>query len=180
MVRNDKIDVEQIRRISPDSIVISPGPCSPNEAGVSLAVVSEFAGKIPLLGVCLGHQAIAQAFGAKIVKAKAIKHGMTSNVEHAKTPLFKDVPQSFTATRYHSLVVDPATISDAFTVSAWVDDIDSGGQSAREIMAFEHQAFPLCGVQFHPESLLTEFGHQILSNFLSHPLRARCSANPLQ
>ena len=171
VVRNDKISVKQIDRLSPESIVISPGPCKPDQAGVSLATVSAFAGKIPMLGVCLGHQTIAQAFGADIVTAQSIKHGMTSTIQHKQTPLFKDVAQPFTATRYHSLVVESQSLSDDFIVSAWVNDVDSGGNSTKEIMAFEHQQFALCGVQFHPESLMTDFGHQILSNFLTHPNR---------
>jgi len=169
VVRNDKISVDEVARIAPAYLVISPGPCTPDQAGVSLAIVQRFAKQLPILGVCLGHQTIAQAYGADIVTAKNIKHGMTSSIRHLQTPLFKNVRDTFTATRYHSLVVEPNSLSSEFLITAWVDDVDASGQSVKEIMAFEHSQLPLYGVQFHPESLMTEYGHQILENFLTHP-----------
>ena len=145
--------------------MLSPGPCTPNEAGISLDAVKAFAGRIPMLGVCLGHQTIAQAFGAKIVGAYSVMHGKTSQLQHNRSKLFNQVNQSFRVTRYHSLVVEPGSLSQNFDVTAWVD---SSEQSKREIMAIQHKSFTLMGVQFHPESLMTEFGHQILANFLHY------------
>ena len=161
--RNDEINCSDITILQPEYLVISPGPCTPNEAGISLQAIQHFAGKLPLLGVCLGHQAIGQVFGAQVVRATNIKHGKTSYVRHSGSPLFKQVSNPFVATRYHSLLLDPTTISAEFNVSAWTEEIDN----TPEVMAIEHRTLPLCGVQFHPESLLTEQGHQILANFLA-------------
>jgi anthranilate synthase/aminodeoxychorismate synthase-like glutamine amidotransferase len=165
VVRNDQISIQEIERLQPDYLVLSPGPCTPNEAGISLDAVKAFAGRIPMLGVCLGHQTIAQAFGAKIVGADSVMHGKTSQLQHNRSKLFNQVNQSFRVTRYHSLVVEPGSLSQDFDVTAWVD---SSEKCKREIMAIEHKSFTLMGVQFHPESLMTEFGHQILANFLHY------------
>ncbi|MBF0218698.1 MAG: aminodeoxychorismate/anthranilate synthase component II [Gammaproteobacteria bacterium] len=161
--RNDQITVEQIAAAAPDYLVISPGPCTPNEAGVSIAAITAFAGKIPILGVCLGHQALGQAFGGRIVHAKAIMHGKTSLVHHHGRGLFTDIKQPFTATRYHSLVIEQATLPDVLEITAWT--VSESGE-CDEIMAVRHTSLPLVGVQFHPESILTEFGHTLLKNFL--------------
>ena len=158
--RNDAITLAQIEGLRPDYIVISPGPCTPNEAGISLAVVERFKGKVPILGVCLGHQAICQAFGGKIVKAQKLMHGKTSQIEHDGKSIFNGIPSPFTATRYHSLVAEKASFPDALEVSA----TDTG---LREIMAARHREFPIEGVQFHPESILTSEGKNILKNFLT-------------
>ena len=165
VVRNDQISIQEIERLQPEYLVLSPGPCTPNEAGISLDAVKAFAGRIPMLGVCLGHQTIAQAFGAKIVGANSVMHGKTSQLEHNRSKLFNQVNQSFRVTRYHSLVVEPGSLSQDFDVTAWVD---SSERNKREIMAIEHKSLTLMGVQFHPESLMTEFGHQILANFLHY------------
>jgi anthranilate synthase/aminodeoxychorismate synthase-like glutamine amidotransferase len=162
VVRNNQIDCDAIARLKPDHLVISPGPCTPNEAGISLQVVERFAGKIPLLGVCLGHQAIGQVFGAKVIQARNIKHGKTSKIQHSGSALFTGIANPFTATRYHSLVLDYESIPAEFNVSAWCHDVDF----QPEVMAIEHKSLALAGVQFHPESLLTEFGHELLGNFL--------------
>lgn len=163
VIRNDQIDCDGIARLAPDYLVFSPGPCTPNEAGITLEAIRRFAGQIPILGVCLGYQAIGQVFGANVTGAKAIKHGKTSEVFHADTPLFSNTPSPFTATRYHSLVLEENTLPNEFEVTAW--SMDKG---IREAMAIEHRTLALMGVQFHPESLLTECGHQILSNFLKN------------
>ena len=162
VVRNDQIDCHEIAKLKPDYLVISPGPCTPDQAGVSLQAIEHFSGKIPLLGVCLGHQAIGQVFGAKVVRASNIKHGKTSLIKHHNSPLFDKVPSPFVATRYHSLLLEQNSIPAEFSVSAWCEE------SGTEVMAIEHATLPLAGVQFHPESLLTEFGQQILANFLLH------------
>lgn len=162
VVRNDQISLSQVDAIGPEYIVISPGPCSPNEAGISLALVEQFAAKIPMLGVCLGHQVLGQVFGASVTGAKEIMHGKTSKIVHAGHPLFTQIPSPFIATRYHSLVLDEDTIPSCFEVTAWC--YTSDGQ--REVMAMSHAELNLHGVQFHPESLLTEKGHQLLKNFL--------------
>ena len=156
--RNDEIDLKKIADLKPIYIVISPGPCTPNEAGISLALIKEFAGKIPLLGVCLGHQSIGQAFGGKIIKAKTLMHGKTSLIHHTSTGVFKDLPNPYTATRYHSLVIERETIPDCLEITAWTDD--------GEIMGVRHKTLAVEGVQFHPESVLTEHGHDLLNNFL--------------
>ena len=156
--RNDEIDLQKIAQLKPEKIVISPGPCTPNEAGISLALIKEFAGKIPLLGVCLGHQSIGQAFGGNIIKAKTLMHGKTSLIHHTSKGVFKDLPNPYTATRYHSLVIERETIPDCLEITAWTDD--------GEIMGIKHKTLAVEGVQFHPESVLTEHGHDLLNNFL--------------
>ena len=156
--RNDEISLDKIRELNPEKIVISPGPCTPNEAGISLALIHEFAGKIPLLGVCLGHQSIGQAFGGKIIKAKTLMHGKTSLIHHKNIGVFKGLPNPYTATRYHSLVIERESIPDCLEITAWTDD--------GEIMGVKHKTLAVEGVQFHPESILTEHGHDLLNNFL--------------
>lgn len=156
--RNDEIDLKKIAELKPKYIVISPGPGTPNEAGISLALIEEFAGKIPLLGVCLGHQSIGQAFGGKIIKAKTLMHGKTSLIHHTSLGVFKDLPNPYTATRYHSLVIERESIPDCLEITAWTDD--------GEIMGVRHKTLAVEGVQFHPESVLTEHGHDLLNNFL--------------
>lgn len=156
--RNDEIDLQKIAQLKPEKIVISPGPCTPNEAGISLALIKEFAGKIPLLGVCLGHQSIGQAFGGNIIKAKTLMHGKTSLIHHTSKGVFKGLPNPYTATRYHSLVIERETIPDCLEITAWTDD--------GEIMGIKHKTLAVEGVQFHPESVLTEHGHDLLNNFL--------------
>ena len=161
--RNDKITIAEIEAINPDKIVISPGPCTPNEAGISLDVIQHFAGKKPILGVCLGHQSIGQAFGGEIVHANEIMHGKTSPVFHNNNSIFNDLRNPFKATRYHSLVINKATLPDCFEVTAWTQNEDG---SIDEIMGVQHKTLPIEGVQFHPESILTEQGHTLLKNFL--------------
>ena len=156
--RNDEITVEEVRQLKPRHIVISPGPCTPNEAGISVPLIHELAGKIPILGVCLGHQSIGQAFGGKIIHAKQLMHGKTSPVLHNNTGVFKGLPNPFTATRYHSLVIERASCPDCLEITAWTED--------GEIMGVRHKTLPVEGVQFHPESILTEHGHELLGNFL--------------
>jgi len=156
--RNDEIDLAKIESLKPRHIVISPGPCTPNEAGISVPLIKEFAGKIPLLGVCLGHQSIGQAFGGNIIHAKQLMHGKTSQVSHSNVGVFKGLPNPFTATRYHSLVIERETIPDCLEITAWTED--------GEIMGVRHKTLPIEGVQFHPESILTEYGHELLDNFL--------------
>ena len=162
--RNDQITLEQIAEWQPERLVLSPGPCTPNEAGVSLAAVERFAGRIPILGVCLGHQSIGQAFGGRIVRAGQIMHGKTSEVYHAGQGVFINLPNPFTVVRYHSLVIDKTALPDSLDITAWTQtptgDLD-------EIMGVRHKDFPVEGVQFHPESILTEHGHALLRNFLS-------------
>ena len=160
--RNDEITVEQIAALNPARIVISPGPCTPNEAGVSVPVIKAFAGKIPLLGVCLGHQSIGQAFGGKIVHAREIMHGKTSMIHHTDSGVFKGLPNPFRATRYHSLVIERESLPDCLAITAWTDD--------GEIMGVRHKTLLVEGVQFHPESILTEHGHAMLANFLKERL----------
>ena len=161
--RNDEIDLAQVKKLNPEHIVISPGPCTPNEAGISVPLINEFAGKIPLLGVCLGHQSIGQAFGGKIVKAKTLMHGKTSLIYHTNQGVFKDLPNPYTATRYHSLVIESETLPDCLEITAWTED--ENGEFG-EIMGVKHKTLPIEGVQFHPESVLTEHGHALLDNFL--------------
>ena len=156
--RNDEIDLERIAQLKPDHIVISPGPCTPNEAGVSVPAIKQFAGKIPILGVCLGHQSIGQAFGGKIVHAKQLMHGKTSEIHHTDVGVFAGLPSPFTATRYHSLVIERESIPACLEITAWTDD--------GEIMGVRHKTLAVEGVQFHPESILTEHGHAMLENFL--------------
>lgn len=161
--RNDEITIDEIKALAPDRIVLSPGPCTPNEAGISLAAIEAFAGKVPLLGVCLGHQSIGQAFGGKIVKAKTLMHGKTSLMHHKNVGVFKGLSNPYTATRYHSLVIDQATLPDCLEVTAWTED-ENGNMD--EIMGVRHKTLAVEGVQFHPESILTEHGHDLLKNFL--------------
>ena len=156
--RNDEIALEQVAALKPRHIVISPGPCTPNEAGVSVPLIHEFGGKIPMLGVCLGHQSIGQAFGGRIVHAKQLMHGKTSLIHHHDSGVFKGLPNPYTATRYHSLVIERETLPDCLEITAWTDD--------GEIMGERHKTLPIEGVQFLPESILTEHGHALLNNFL--------------
>ena len=156
--RNDEIDLAEIHRLHPSHIVISPGPCTPNEAGISVPVINEFAGEIPILGVCLGHQSIGQAYGGKIIHAKELMHGKTSAMFHKGLGVFTALPSPFQATRYHSLVIEKASLPDCLEITAWTDD--------GEIMGVRHKTLPVEGVQFHPESILTEHGKALLANFL--------------
>ncbi len=161
--RNDAISIDEIVKLAPERIVISPGPCTPNEAGISLAVINHFAGKIPLLGICLGHQAIGQAMGGKIVRAKKVMHGKLSAIHHHKQGVMKDLHTPFTATRYHSLVIEKESLPECLQVTAWT--VDEQG-NVDEIMGVRHRTMLIEGVQFHPESILSEHGHQLLGNFL--------------
>ncbi|MAN51714.1 MULTISPECIES: anthranilate synthase component II [Marinimicrobium] len=163
VVRNDEITVEEVEALAPEKIVISPGPCTPNEAGVSLAVIKAFAGKVPLLGICLGHQAIGQAFGGDVIRAPQVMHGKTSPVFHADKGVFRGLNNPLQATRYHSLVIDRNTLPECLEVTAWTQN--DQGQPA-EIMGVRHKTLAVEGVQFHPESILTEQGHELLNNFL--------------
>jgi len=163
VVRNDEVSVADISALSPDKIVISPGPCTPKEAGISVETILHFAGKLPILGVCLGHQSIGHAFGGDIVHAKSIMHGKTSPVYHHDSGVFKDLNNPFIATRYHSLVIDQATLPDCLEVTAWTQN-EQG--HIDEIMGIKHKTLDIEGVQFHPESILTEHGHDMLRNFL--------------
>ena len=160
--RNDEISLDRIREANPQQIVISPGPCTPNEAGISVDCIKEFGSSIPILGVCLGHQSIAQAFGGKIVRANQVMHGKTSSIKHDSRGVFANLEGSFIATRYHSLVVEEGSLPDCLEVSAWSNDEGS----LKEIMAVRHRELFVEGVQFHPESILSEHGYQILKNFL--------------
>ena len=162
VVRNDEIDVAGIAAMRPDQLVISPGPCTPTEAGVSVAAIEAFAGKLPILGVCLGHQSIGQAFGGRIVHAREVMHGKTSPIFHRSSGVFSDLPNPFEATRYHSLVIERSSLPDCLEITAWTErdgEVD-------EIMGVRHRELDIQGVQFHPESILTEHGHQMLKNFL--------------
>ena len=156
--RNDEITVEQVAALNPQHIVISPGPCTPNEAGISVPLINSLAGKIPILGVCLGHQSIGQAFGGKIIHAKKLMHGKTSLIHHNNNSVFRGLSNPFTATRYHSLVIERETLPECLEITAWTDD--------GEIMGVRHKTLAVEGVQFHPESILTEHGHDMLRNFL--------------
>ncbi len=162
--RNDQIDPDQIAEYAPARIVLSPGPCTPNEAGVSLAAIERFAGQIPILGVCLGHQSIGQAFGGHIVRAGQVMHGKTSEVHHRGQGVFAGLPSPFTVVRYHSLVIEKATAPDCLDITAWTQTPDG---DIDEIMGVRHKTLPVEGVQFHPESILTEHGHTLLRNFLT-------------
>jgi len=163
--RNDEITIEQIRELGPAQIVVSPGPCTPNEAGVSVEVIKQFGGKIPILGVCLGHQCIGAAFGGRIVRAGRLMHGKTSPIHHDKRTIFGDVPDPFDATRYHSLLIERATVPACLEISAWTDE--------GEIMGVRHRELMIEGIQFHPESILTIHGKQLLANFLEQARRGR-------
>ncbi|MFP7224132.1 aminodeoxychorismate/anthranilate synthase component II [Priestia filamentosa] len=157
--RNDEITLEEIEAMRPDFLMISPGPCSPNEAGISLESISRFAGEIPIFGVCLGHQSIAQAFGGKVIRAEYLMHGKTSEISHNGETIFKELANPFTATRYHSLIVERETLPDCFEITA---ETDKG-----EIMAIRHKSLPIEGVQFHPESIMTSFGKEMLRSFIN-------------
>ncbi len=161
--RNDKISIQEIEDLAPKRIVVSPGPCTPNEAGISLDLIEHFKGTLPLLGVCLGHQSIGQAFGGRIVHAKEIMHGKTSEVHHNNRDVFAGLGNPFTATRYHSLVIEQETLPDCFEVTAWTQT-EEGDMD--EIMGVRHKEHVISGVQFHPESILTSYGHELLRNFL--------------
>ncbi len=156
--RNDEVTLQQIDDLHPQYIVISPGPCTPSEAGISVPVIKTFAGRIPILGVCLGHQSIGQAFGGRIIHAKQLMHGKTSIIHHNGGSVFTGLPNPFTATRYHSLVIERESLPDCLEITAWTDD--------GEIMGVRHKTLAVHGVQFHPESILTEHGHDMLDNFL--------------
>jgi anthranilate synthase component II len=159
VIRNDAIDLAGVAAKKPERIVVSPGPCTPNEAGISVPLVKEFAGKIPLLGVCLGHQSIGAAFGGNIIRAKRVMHGKTSVITHNRQDCFANIPTSYTVVRYHSLVIDRASLPKELSITAESDD--------GEIMGVRHKTLPVWGVQFHPESIITEYGHDLLRNFLS-------------
>ena len=161
--RNDQITVDEIAQLAPDHIVVSPGPCTPNEAGISMAAIKAFAGKIPLLGVCLGHQSIGQVFGGRIIHAREIMHGKTSMIYHTGVGVFHGLPSPFEATRYHSLVIEKATASECLEVTAWTQ---TASGEVDEIMGVRHKTLAVEGVQFHPESILTQHGHAMLRNFL--------------
>lgn len=163
VVRNDQVTIEDIEKLAPDKLVISPGPCTPKEAGISVEAILKFAGKTPILGVCLGHQSIGYAFGGNIIHAKSIMHGKTSQVYHENRGVFKGLNNPFTATRYHSLVIEQQTIPDCLEITAWTQD-EAG--KLDEIMGVRHKELDIEGVQFHPESILTEHGHDMLRNFL--------------
>jgi anthranilate synthase component 2 len=163
VIRNDKISIDEIRAMRPDRILISPGPCSPSEAGISVPIVEELIGEFPILGVCLGHQSIGQALGGKIVRAPVLMHGKTDHIHHDNRGFFKGLPNPFVATRYHSLVIEPSSLPAELEVSAWVDDADG----SRQIMAVRHRVHPVVGWQFHPESFLTEPGVELLRRFLA-------------
>ncbi len=160
--RNDATDIALIAAMQPSHIVISPGPCTPNEAGISLAVIEAFADKIPILGICLGHQCIVQAFGGCIIQAETIMHGKTSDIFHDEQGIFINIPQSFTATRYHSLIADPLMLPRCLQVTAWIENKEQGS-----IMAIRHKTLPIVGVQFHPEAILSQYGLEIFRNYLT-------------
>ncbi|HDO1319583.1 aminodeoxychorismate synthase component II [Aeromonas veronii] len=162
--RNDELTLDAIAQLSPRFLVISPGPCTPNEAGISLDAISHFAGKLPILGVCLGHQSLAQAFGARVIRARQVMHGKTSLIRHRNEGVFKGLNNPLRVTRYHSLVVERDTLPDCFDITAWSEHADG---SFDEIMGLRHKTLPVEGVQFHPESILSEQGHQLLANFLA-------------
>ena len=161
--RNDALTVDEIERLAPQRIVISPGPCTPNEAGVSMAVIERLGASTPILGVCLGHQSIGQVYGGEVIRAGRIMHGKTSRIRHEGKGVFAGLPDGYEATRYHSLVVDKATLPGCLEVTAWTENEDG---SMEEIMGLRHREFPVEGVQFHPESILTQHGHALLKNFL--------------
>jgi para-aminobenzoate synthetase component II len=163
--RNDEITIKEIETLSPDFLMISPGPCTPNEAGISMEAIEYFAGKIPIFGVCLGHQAIAQVFGGKVIRADRLMHGKTSPIFHDGRTVFTNIPSPFTATRYHSLIVEKETLPDCFEISAWTEE--------NEIMAIRHKTLPVEGVQFHPESIMTSHGMKLLENFIQTYKRVR-------
>lgn len=163
VVRNDEITVEEIAALNPDHLMISPGPCNPDKAGVSMAAIQKFAGKIPVLGICLGHQSIGQVYGGEIIRAGQVMHGKTSEIYHNGTGVFAGLPSPFRATRYHSLVIDKDHLPDDLEITAWTQNADG---SMEEIMGVRHKTLNVEGVQFHPESILSEHGHELLANFL--------------
>lgn len=163
VLRNDKTTLSEIKALNPQAIILGPGPCSPTEAGITLPILNELGDKLPILGVCLGHQAIGQAFGGNVVRACEVMHGRLSPIYHNNTSVFIDLPSPFNATRYHSLVIDKHTLPDCLEVTAWTNNQDG---SIEEIMGVRHKTLPIHGVQFHPESILSEYGHQLLNNFL--------------
>ena len=163
VVRNDQVTLEQIERWQPKYLVIGPGPCSPTEAGISIPAINHFAGKIPLLGVCLGHQAIGQAFGGNIIRAKTVMHGRLSDMHHSSKGIFSNLPSPFAATRYHSLVIEQESLPECLEVTCWTNQADG---SIEEIMGVKHKTLAVEGVQFHPESILSQHGHQLFKNFL--------------
>lgn len=162
-IRNDEISVAEVRALAPEQIVLSPGPCTPDQAGICLDLIAELGGQIPMLGVCLGHQSMGQAYGGKVVRARDVMHGKTSRVHHDGRGVFAGLPSPYTATRYHSLIVAEDGLPDCFEITAWTEHADGRRD---EIMGMRHRTLPLEGVQFHPESILTEHGHQLLRNFL--------------
>ena len=164
VVRNDELSVDEIAALAPERIVISPGPCTPNEAGVSVDVIRQLGASVPILGVCLGHQSLGQAYGGDVVRAKTIMHGKTSRIRHEGRGVFAGLPDGYEATRYHSLVVSRETLPECLEITAWTDNADG---SFDEIMGLRHREHPVEGVQFHPESILTEHGHALLKNFLA-------------
>jgi len=161
--RNDEISLEEIEAMAPEKIIISPGPCTPHEAGISVPVIKHFAGSVPILGVCLGHQSIGEAFGGKIIRAKRVMHGKISAIHHEGKGVFKDIENPFNATRYHSLVIEYESLPDCLELTSWTENEDG---SLEEIMGVRHKTLAVEGVQFHPESILSEHGHQMLKNFL--------------
>ncbi|MGH8279632.1 MAG: aminodeoxychorismate/anthranilate synthase component II [Gammaproteobacteria bacterium] len=161
--RNDALSVAQVEKLAPERIVISPGPCTPSDAGIVVELIQNLGGRIPILGVCLGHQAIGQAYGGKVVRAGRIMHGKTSHIRHDGKGVYRGIPDGFEATRYHSLVIDKASLPDCLELTAWSENPDG---SVEEIMGVRHKTLPVEGVQFHPESILTEHGHELLRNFL--------------
>ena len=163
VIRNDELSVAQIDALSPERIVVSPGPCTPNQAGVSVGVIEQLGARVPILGVCLGHQSLGQAYGGDVVRARTIMHGKTSRIRHDGRGVFAGLPDAYEATRYHSLVVSRETLPECLEVTAWTDNEDG---SFDEIMGLRHREHPVEGVQFHPESILTEHGHALLKNFL--------------
>jgi anthranilate synthase component II len=169
VVRNDELSVEQIRKLAPERIVISPGPGTPNQAGVTLEMIAKLGAQIPILGVCLGHQSIGQVFGGAVVRAREIMHGKTSLIHHTGKGVFAALPNPFVATRYHSLVVEKSSVPAVLEVTAWTQNADGG---IDEIMGFRHKVLPIEGVQFHPESILTEHGHALLRNFIGERRQA--------
>jgi anthranilate synthase component 2 len=169
VVRNDELSIDQIRKLAPQRIVVSPGPGTPDQAGVTLEMIAKLGGQIPILGVCLGHQSIGQVFGGKVVRAREIMHGKTSLIHHTGKGVFAALPNPFVATRYHSLVVEKSSVPAVLEITAWTQGDDG---AVDEIMGFRHKALPIEGVQFHPESILTEHGHALLRNFLQEVRKA--------
>ncbi len=161
--RNDQITVQEIQALEPEKLMVSPGPCTPNEAGISMAAIEHFAGKIPVMGICLGHQSIGQVYGSNIIRAKQVMHGKTSRMHHHDAGVFAGLPQAYEATRYHSLVIEKDSLPDCLEITAWTENEDG---SFEEIMGVRHKTLDVEGVQFHPESIMTEYGHELLANFL--------------